>query len=125
MPQAAQTCQGYDKADNGCCVAGDVAFRILQRMQQKSSLPSGKVTVLDINEGMLAEGKKRAASRQLSGVGTARGAQVTARSASIILHASTALVLCTQCLQGTVRHAAHSAPPSACAGVVHAPAIDT
>lgn len=45
---------------------GDVAFRILDKLKQNGAY-DGSVTVLDINEAMLAEGKKKAESKHLSG----------------------------------------------------------
>jgi hypothetical protein len=47
-------------------LAGDVAFRVLRRLQAEGSY-HGSVTVLDINKEMIDEGKKKANDLKLSG----------------------------------------------------------
>jgi 2-methoxy-6-polyprenyl-1,4-benzoquinol methylase len=46
---------------------GDIAFRILKKLKQNGAY-EGTVTVLDINQAMITEGKKKADQKQLSGV---------------------------------------------------------
>jgi ubiquinone/menaquinone biosynthesis C-methylase UbiE len=48
-------------------LAGDVAFRVLQRLRQDGEY-KGTVTILDINEEMIKQGQKRADERKLQGM---------------------------------------------------------
>lgn len=45
---------------------GDIAYRILSNLKQNGAY-EGAVTVLDINEAMINEGKKKADTRKLAG----------------------------------------------------------
>jgi SAM-dependent methyltransferase len=46
---------------------GDIAFRILRKLRRNGAFDC-EVTVLDINEAMIAEGKKRAEGKKLAGM---------------------------------------------------------
>lgn len=50
---------------------GDVAFRILSNLKQHGAF-EGAVNILDINEAMINEGKKKAETRKLAGEASAR-----------------------------------------------------
>lgn len=61
---------------------GDIAFRILKGIKSEDSY-HGSVTVLDINEAMVNEGKKKADKSSISGtIPTVRDASVSALKSS-------------------------------------------
>lgn len=73
-------------------LAGDIAFRVLRRLQAEGSY-HGSVTVLDINKEMIDVGKKKADDRKLSG---------TLPVLSLLWHACLPPALCTQCAIGLI-----------------------